>query len=542
VSSGATPEAGAAVLTDDDVRLAQLGYKPQLRRVLGLFSSFSVAFTYLSPMVGIYSLFVLGLGTGGPSYLWLTFIPLIGMLFVALVFGELGSHYPVAGALYNYGKFSVGPAYGWFVGWFYGIALLVTVASVDTGVVSYFAALMHNWFSWNLNPTTHTTILIVTLVLLAIQTTLNITGTRVMARIARFGVYVEVIGTFGIFAILGIKGFHHGLGFLFSSQGVTHPHSNPLGLDFHGNWLTGAALVAVLAPVYIFYGFESAGDIAEETRDAGRLIPRSMRLALIWGGLASLFLTAGLLLAMPSHNAVGATVSGGGVPFILAELPQWVQDVLLVLIIYAFFSCGTSIQGAGSRLAFSFSRDGALPFSRWISQVNDRYRTPVNALLGGAGITILFVLLVFLSPSHNIHILFFTYPAHTNVLVSLVSFGVSGIYLAFLLTVIASIVARARGWVPEGAFRLGRFGWTVSIIACAYLALMFVNVVIPTGLSSPRAFFNIDWITLLVMVVIALVGIAYFVVGRPDRALRAHLHDELEPTGAERLETPHVGA
>ena len=57
------------------------------------------------------------------------------MLFVALVFGELASHYPVAGALYQYSKFSVGAGYGWFVGWFYGIALLVTVAAVDTGVV-----------------------------------------------------------------------------------------------------------------------------------------------------------------------------------------------------------------------------------------------------------------------------------------------------------------------------------------------------------------------------------------------------------------------
>ncbi|HUK97094.1 MAG TPA: hypothetical protein VLV46_05515, partial [Gaiellaceae bacterium] len=93
-------EAGASVssaVANEDARLASLGYKPQLNRVLGLFSSFAVAFTYLSPMVGIYSLFVLGVGTGGPAYIWLTFIPLIGMLFVALVFGELASHYPVAG-------------------------------------------------------------------------------------------------------------------------------------------------------------------------------------------------------------------------------------------------------------------------------------------------------------------------------------------------------------------------------------------------------------------------------------------------------------
>ncbi|MGZ4300745.1 MAG: APC family permease, partial [Gaiellaceae bacterium] len=223
----------------EDARLASLGYKPQLSRVLGLFANFSVAFTYLSPMVGIYSLFVLGVAAAGPAYLWLTWIPVIGMLFVALVFGELASHYPVSGALYQYSKFSVGPAYGWFVGWFYGIALLITVAAVDTGVVSYVASLTHNWFGWNLNPADHNTILWITVILLAIQTTLNITGAKVMGRVAQFGVYIEIIGTLGIAIILAIHGFNHGLGFLFSTQDVQHVASNPLALDFKGNWLTG---------------------------------------------------------------------------------------------------------------------------------------------------------------------------------------------------------------------------------------------------------------------------------------------------------------
>src|SRR5438045_4253093 len=202
--------------SSEDARLESLGYQPQLNRVLGLFANFAVAFTYLSPMVGIYSLFVLGVGTGGPAYVWLTFLPVIGMLFVALVFGELASHYPVAGALFQYSKFSVGPRYGWFVGWFYGFALLITVAAVDTGVVVYLTSLLHNWFgdSWlgSLNPTGHGTILVITLILLAIQSTVNITGARVMADVAKFGVYVEIVGTLGIAIILGIHGFHHGLG------------------------------------------------------------------------------------------------------------------------------------------------------------------------------------------------------------------------------------------------------------------------------------------------------------------------------------------
>ena len=517
----------------EDARLEDLGYKPQLNRVLGFFANFAVAFTYLSPMVGIYSLFLLGVAVGGPAYLWLTIIPVVGMLFVALVFGELASHYPVAGALYQYSKFSVGSGYGWFVGWFYGIALLVTVASVDTGVVPYVTSLAHNWFGTNWNPAHHSTILIVTLVLLGIQTMLNITGARVMGNVAKFGVGVELLGTFGIAIILAIHGFHHGLGFLFSTQGVQHASSNVYGVSFGGSW-AAAALVAVLAPVYIFYGFESAGDIAEETKDAGRQIPKSMRWALIWGGITSLVLTGALLLAMPKVNPVKATFDGGGVPYILGQLSSGMQDFLLLLIIFAFFSCGTSVQGAGSRLAFSYGRDGALPASAWLSRVNARFKTPVNALLSGAVISLLFVFLVYYSPSKNVHIWFITYPANVNALYALISFAVSGIYLSFLLTVIGVMIARSRGWVPEGSFRLGKWGWTVCVIAAVYLGLMLLNVVVPTGLTSGRGLFNYDWITLFVMVVIAVVGAIYFFVARPDRKLASHLHDSLEPTGAER--------
>jgi amino acid transporter len=522
-------QAPAAALDTDDARLTRLGYRPQLNRVLGLFANFSVAFTYLSPMVGIFSLFVLGLGTGGPAYAWLTWIPVAGMLLVALVFGELASHYPVAGALYQYSKYTVGRRFGWFVGWFYGIALLVTVASVDTGVVSYVTALAHLWLGWNLNPASHAVILVVTLILLALQTLLNTIGARVMGRVAQFGVYIEILGTFGIAVILGIHGFHHGPGFLTSTLNVQHATANPLGLNFGGSWI-GAALIAVLAPVYIFYGFESAGDISEETKNAGRQVPRSMRMALVWGGISSFVLVAALLLAMPTGPAAAnLTVQNGGIPYILSQLPHGLQDVLLGLIILAFFSCGSAVQGAGSRLAFSYARDGALPGSKWISAVSERFKTPANALFGGALITVVFIGLEFASPTHDVKIWFITYPANTNVLVSLVSFGVSGIYLSFLLTVIGSMIARARGWIPSGQFRLGRWAWPVSIVAGLYLALMLVNVVLPSGLGSGRAYFNLDWITLLVMALVTVAGVIVFFAAHRGRAIDAHMIDADAP-------------
>jgi len=75
---------------------------------------------------------------------------------------------------------------------------------------------------------------------------------------------------------------------------------------------------------------------------------------------------------------------------------------------------------------------------------------------------------------------------------------------------------------------------TVAVIATLYLGLMLIIVVLPTGLSSPRAYFNIDWITLLVMFVIAVVGAVYFLVACPDRGISHHLHDEIEASAAER--------
>ena len=504
----------------DAAHLERLGYKQELRRVLGLFDNFSIAFSYLSPMVGVYSLFVLGAGSAGPRYLWLM-IPVVGfMLLVALVFGELASHYPVAGALYQYGKRSVGPGYGWWVGWIYGLALLVTVASVDTGIVGYLTTLLNNIFHTSLDPTSHTTILIVTVALILVQTLLNTVGAKAMGRVSTMGVYVETIGTFGVAIALAIVGFHHGFGFLFSSQGAEHGSGNPLGVDFGGNWLTGAALVAVLAHVYIFYGFESAGDVAEETKQASRTVPRAMRSSLLYGGIASFVLVAALLLATPSttkgyDNAVSLD---GGVPTILAQLPTWAQDLFLVVVCIAFFSCGTAVQGAGSRLTYSYARDNAIPFSKRIRKVSPRFHTPVNALLVAAVIPALFTLLVNVNPSHNVHILWFVFPAGINALTALVSFGVSGIYLSFLLTVIGSMIARARGWQPEGSFRLGRWGWPVSILAALYLAAMLINIVLPSGLTSPRAsLFNYDWITLVVMLVLLIIGGIYFLLARPHR-------------------------
>ena len=91
-----------------------------------------------------------------------------------------------------------------------------------------------------------------------------------------------------------------------------------------------------------------------------------MRQALLIGGLTSFVLVAALLLATPSDRAglYKRRVRGRRAVHPRVEHRQrWLTDILLLLVIFAFFSCGSSVQGAGARLAFSFARDGAVPGS-----------------------------------------------------------------------------------------------------------------------------------------------------------------------------------
>ncbi|MGH3733980.1 MAG: APC family permease [Acidimicrobiales bacterium] len=503
-------------VAQDHERLEALGYRQELSRVLSLFDNFSVAFSYLSPVVGIYSIFVIGAGAGGPRYIWTIPVVVAFMTLVALVFGQLASEYPLSGALYQYGKYNIGPRYGWFVGWIYGFALLATVASVDSGIVGYVTDLMNIWFKTDLNPANHVTIFAVVAVVILLSMIMNSVGAKILGRVARYGVYVETIGTFGVFIALAIKGFHHNLNYLVTTQGVQFQKTNPFGVNFGGHWLTGAALVAILANVYIFYGFESAGDIAEETKDAGRQVPRAMRNAILYGGVASFVLVLGLLLAIPKTGFT--KVISGGIPVILATLPGWLQDFFLVMVIIAFFSCGTAVMAAGSRVTFALARDNAIPGARVLKRVTPRSRTPRNAILVATIVPFLFLLLVLVNPAKPVHVLWFYYPAQVNALFALVSFATSGIYLSFFLTVLGSFVAERRGWKPSGQFTLGKWSTPVTVAGGLYLLLMLLNIVWPSSLSSGRGYlFNYGWITLLVMFIIMVIGGLYEALARPDK-------------------------
>jgi len=118
----------------DATDLARFGYRQELKRTLGVYSSFAVAFSYISPSTGIFTLYALGLGVGGPFFIWSWPIVVIGQAIVGLNFAEISSHFPVAGSVYQWTKYLSNRTYAWFTGWIYLFAGVLTVTAVDVTV------------------------------------------------------------------------------------------------------------------------------------------------------------------------------------------------------------------------------------------------------------------------------------------------------------------------------------------------------------------------------------------------------------------------
>src|SRR5215203_1687891 len=136
-SDGMSPRYGGgrvdAAVDEDARQLAALGYESHFSRTMSLAANFSLGFTYLSPLVGVYTLFAFVVATGGPAALWTYPVAMAGQFLVALIFAEVLSQYPIAGGPYPWALRLWGRRYAWITGWMYMWALLITIAGVAYG-------------------------------------------------------------------------------------------------------------------------------------------------------------------------------------------------------------------------------------------------------------------------------------------------------------------------------------------------------------------------------------------------------------------------
>jgi amino acid transporter len=444
-------EESAAASSDAD-QLNALGYKAKFDRSLSFWQNFALGFTYLSPVVGVYSIFAFGLQTGGPPMVWAYLIAGIGQMFVCLVFGEVVSQFPIAGGVYPWARRLVGKKWAWLVGWIYGWALFTTIAGSAVGAGPFLTAL------FGIDPSPGIDV-ITALALVFVATGLNLAGTKLLARVAMFGFVCELVGAIvvGIHVLLFHR--HYSIAVIFERFGVGGT----------GSYLP-AFLAASLVGAFTCYGFEACGDVAEETENAGIAIPRSMRMTIYVGVAASVFVAVALLLAVPNIPDVIAGRDPNPLITVLRSAfgrigSQFVVGVVMV----SFLSCLLSLQAAVSRLIYAYARDQMIVGSAVLNRLSPHTHIPTAALIC-AGVI----------PATIVCVGYFM----ENAITTLVGFATGGIYIAFQMIVGAALYARFRGWKPHGRFTVGRWGYVVNVAALAYGLSAIVNIFWPRVLSN----------------------------------------------------------
>ncbi|MDB5100098.1 MAG: puuP [Cyanobacteria bacterium RYN_339] len=438
----AIPEARPISDTHD---LEAFGYKQELSRSLGGFSSFAAGFSYLSILTGVFQMFHVGFAAGGPAFWWAWPIIFVGQFLVALCFAELAAQYPLSGSVYQWSKFVGSRALGWMAGWFYLACLVITLAAVALALQTTLPQISPA-FQVLADGTKNAVLL--GCILIAFTTAINAIGVKLLARINDLGVFAELTGAVVLIGLLG----WHGL----RGPGVV------LDTGTHGSGFgyAGPLLAAALMPSYVMYGFDTAGSLAEETTEPRRHVPRAILLALASAALLGGLLMLLALMAAPDLRAAGLGDPTSGLPgLVKAVLGGPLGTFFLCDVGFAICVCALAVHTGTARLMYAMARDGMLPAA--LARVNPTSHTPVVPvwLTGAAAVGVLVSNMNF-----------------TQIVGLIVSVSILWANLAYLFVTVPLLAKRLRGWSPQGGFSLGRFGVPVNLAAVLWGCFMVINI------------------------------------------------------------------
>jgi amino acid transporter len=433
---------------DDDALLPRFGYRQQFVRSLRHFESFAVAFSFISITTGIFTTFFYALTTGGPRSIWTWPIVIAGQALVALVYGSLAARVPLSGYSYQWASRLANVHVGWWLGWMSFAFLSIVTVSVDYGLVQVaFQPLIGEAYS----PTSAA---LETLVVLAIQAALIIWSTRMTTRVNNTAVATELIGIIGLTVLLVIVAAVRGLGHW---SNLTSPGIVP-SAGYYA-WL-GPFMLATLLGAYTIVGFEAASNLAEETQQPHRTIPKAMIRAVLASGVVGMAFLIALDYSISSVPA--ASKSSAPVAFIVNDvLGGFVQKLFLIFVCVSIFACGLIIMVTNSRLIWSMARDRRLPGHQLWRQVPRATGGPSWATILAAVIGMAITLVL---------------RTHTSALTTLFTASTIMPAILYASTVLLYVFAGRRRRGQAGHFSLGR--WEIPVVAGALVWLTYELIVL----------------------------------------------------------------
>jgi urea carboxylase system permease len=483
--------------------LRDFGYDQQLERKVGTFASFAVGFSFVSILTTVFQLFGLGFGFGGPAFFWTWPAVFAGQLLVALCFAELAARYPLSGAIYQWSRRLGGAVLGWFAGWTMIIAQIVTLAAA---AIALQVVLPVVWTGFQLvggDPALSTVsgaanAVVLGVILLAVTTALNAASIRMTAIASSVGVVCELVGVALVVVLL-----------------FTHAERGP-GVVLHTTNLDastgyfGPLLVSSLMAAYVLVGFDSAGELSEETHRPRRTAPRTILRAVVVSGMGGALLILAALMAAPS--VTDGTLATGGLPLVLTSRLGTVPGKLLLLdVAVAVFVCTLAIQTSASRMIFSMARDRVLPWSDRLGAVSRRTGTPVAPTVVSGVLAAGLLVLNIGNPA--------LFLALTSVCIMLM-------YLAYLMVTVPMLFARLRGRLATDTsdetgrplFSLGRWGVLVNAVAVLYGLGMAINLGWPRAevFDPEGGHWYLQWLGPIALGVTLLLGLLAYRMQRHD--------------------------
>lgn len=435
----------AASQDQEAQRLEHFGYHQVLLRAMSGVRATMVNISTSSVTTAVFTLFAYGLVTGGTSFVWTWAIGFGVLLMVTLMFAELGSSMPIAGALYQWTSRLVGPWYGYLTGWLYVASQIAICGAVAYGIAPFVASLFGSDLSVHQQQ-------LVGIGIIVACTAVNLIGVIISSAVASIGAIAEVIGMLVLTAVLLIAGLGN------QSAGVlVHAH----GLPPHSAFLA-AGLAALLFGSWPYTGLEMTTDMAEETKDASRVIPRASITSLTTTFAVGMVFLIAAVIAIPGSIAKTFASTNPLETIIVGNTSTGFYKVITVVVIVAVFVCTMTNQALTARALFSLARDAKFPFARQVQHVPRSTRVPA------VSITIVGVLAC-------VMLLF------TNAIAVIAVACLTGLFVCYLMVVWAQLIQRLRGrWAPH-QWNLGRFSLPVNFLAVGLGTALTVNIAWPRG-------------------------------------------------------------
>ncbi|HEY3736786.1 MAG TPA: amino acid permease [Jatrophihabitans sp.] len=464
----------SSLLSEDEKRLAELGYKQELSRSWSGFSNFAISFSIISILAGCFTSFGLGWNNGGSAAIaWGWPIVSVLILVIGLCMSELVSAFPTSGGIYWWASKLGGPMAGFYTGWLNLIGLLAIDASVAYGCATFFDGMLSFFWSGytagNLDR-----VFLYFIVVLALAVLVNIFSSQLLAVLNNISVWWHVLGALAVVLILAF-GLRHGAHHSSIKDVFTNTINNT---GFFGGKLHGAGFIFYILPLstiltqYTITGYDASAHLAEETKSAANAAAKGIWQSIAYSAIGGWILLLSFLFAVQDPSKVGGSVFN----IFGSALSSSVAGIVVLISTVGQFFCTVACMTSTSRMFFAFSRDGAVPGGQYWSKLN-KNKVPVYGVLASAVIALILTLPALVQVDVGgvkIPVAFF----------AVVSIGVLGLYLAFSIPIFLR-------WKAGDSFKPG--GWTLgkkykwmSIVAVVEIAITSLFALFPTSsLGAP---------------------------------------------------------